>query len=228
MSFNLNKVQKEEIRRLTQKANRRISAAFKEYEAAGLKLVPRELTMGIQYKEQWENEKYALSRSTKFDSAKDYYNRLKVLKQFDIPDAKGGVPTLSEYKNVQSNKIRKAIVTSLGTKTVMGLPPELMEILLKQIDKMSAPDMAKFWKGFSRKAQQLKLKYSSEVAMNYAMNDFFGAEEIRPFLLDAIINVTVGPNATGEEKMKVLNEIKFFNNISLLNYLKKNENKRGK
>lgn len=151
--------QKEEIRRLTQLANRRIANAFKAYEKEGKTLAPSEVTGGIQTREQWHSEKYALSRSVKFESFKEYREQIHFLRQFEVMR-----PSITEYTKVQQEKTLQAIESSLG---------HLPKGTAKQINKMSAPQLAEFWKQFSDNARRAGMKYSSDAIMNQTMNDMF-------------------------------------------------------
>ncbi len=151
--------QKEEVRRLTQLANRRIANAFKAYEKEGKTLAPSEVTGGIQTREQWASEKYALSRSVKFESFKEYRDRIHFLRQFEVTR-----PSITEYNKIQQEKTLQAIESSLG---------QIPEGTEKKISKMTAPQLAEFWKQFSNNASRAGMKYSSDAIMNQTMNDMF-------------------------------------------------------
>ena len=69
---NLTAQQKDEIRRLTQLANRRIKFAEKEYKRAGGSVLPREVVGDLQIKEKWATPNTPISRSVRFESEKDY------------------------------------------------------------------------------------------------------------------------------------------------------------
>jgi pyruvate dehydrogenase complex dehydrogenase (E1) component len=157
--------QKEEIRRLTQLANRRIKNAFKAYEAEGKHIVPTEITGGIQTREQWEAKNYALSRSVKFESKKEYNQRLHFLRQFEHMR-----PGIKEYSAAQVEKTLQAVETSLG----LPVPEELE----KKIRKLNAPQLSTFWKKFSKEGSRLGMKYSSNAAMSETIAEFF-KEDIR-------------------------------------------------
>lgn len=164
--IDLSKAQKEEIRRLTQLANRRIKAAFKAYEKEGMRITPREVTGNIQIREQWYSEKYALSRSVRFETQKEYRQHLHYLRQFEHAR-----PGIKEYTQAQREKTLDAIETSLG---------EVPKDLQQKIMKMNAPQLAKFWEKFSEKSQKLGLKYASDKAMEAALHDFF-PEDVQSF-----------------------------------------------
>lgn len=156
----LNKAQKEEIRRLTQLANRRIKAAFKVYEKEGMAVVPKDVTGNIQLREQWASDKYAISRSVKFASQKEYREQLHFLRQFEVMR-----PGIKEYTQVQREKTLAAMETSLGT----DVPADMV----KKVNKLSAPQLSKFWNSFSDKAVKLGAKYSSNAAMEATLMEFF-------------------------------------------------------
>lgn len=149
----LSKEQKDEVRKLTQQANRRIKAFAQEYDKYGLDIIPAEVSMGIQVKEQWASDKYALSRSTKFETVHEYREHLKQLKKY-AEGSKGGIPTLTEYTSIQQQKLIDAIETI--TKE------ELSEEMLKNISSMSAGQLVKFWDEFERRAVRLAGKFSSD------------------------------------------------------------------
>lgn len=156
----LTKAQKEEIRRLTQFANRRIKAAFKEYEKEGKTIAPREVTGDIQIREQWHSQNYALSRSVKFTTMKEYRERLNYLRSFERMR-----PTIAEYRDIQREKTILAMETSLGQ--------EVPEKIVKAIHKMSSPRLADFWNSFSDKASKMGLQYSSNAVMSQTMEEYF-------------------------------------------------------
>ena len=153
--------QKNELRRLTQKANRRISAFAKEYEKKGLTIIPREVSGGIQHKSQWATDKYAISRSTKFETERAFREHMRWLRQFDNANIR---PTVTEYKKVQQRKLKQAVETSLG----QALTPEQK----KAIDKMGLGEMADFWRRFSDVSRRLGVRYSSTAAMEMTLELF--------------------------------------------------------
>lgn len=208
------------IRRLTQKANRRITQAFKIYEETGKYRIPGAITEGrITTREDWASEKYPLSRSIVFESEKAFQKHLAWLQRFDLPEARGGLPTMTEYQNIQGNKILLAMQTALGGATPYDMPPEIMEHMYKAIMNMSAPEQTDFWKAFQKRGQKLLDKFSSKAAMEQALNEFFGKEEIRPLLIKSIIEAKGIKSVTGQ-RME-FDKIKNYNNKALVNYLKK-------
>jgi hypothetical protein len=208
------------IRRLTQKANRRITQAFKIYEETGKYRIPGAITEGrITTREDWASEKYPLSRSVVFESEKAFQKHLAWLQRFDLPEARGGLPTMTEYQNIQGNKILLAMQTALGGATPYDMPPEIMEHMYKAIMNMSAPEQTDFWKAFQKRGQKLLDKFSSKAAMEQALNEFFGKEEIRPLLIKSIIEAKGIKSVTGQ-RME-FDKIKNYNNKALVNYLKK-------
>lgn len=156
----LSKAQKEEIRRLTQLANRRIKSAFQAYQKEGMDIVPREVTGGIQLKEQWASDKYAISRSVKFASQKEYREQLNFLRSFEVTR-----PGIKEYTEVQRQKTLQAVETTLGE--------EVPDKVVKKLNKMSAPQLSKFWNKFDDKATKMGAKYSSNDAMYQTLSEFF-------------------------------------------------------
>jgi hypothetical protein len=157
------KAAKEEFRRLTQLANRRIAAAMKAYEAEGKKIAPYDVTGGIQTRKQWESDKYALSRSIKFESEKEYKQHLHWLRQFEHMR-----PGIKEYTQVQREKTLAGMETALG---------EVPEALSKLINQMTAPQLSDFWDKFSRAASRLGMKYSSGDAAQQAVQDYFSEDK---------------------------------------------------
>ena len=207
------------IRRLTQKANRRITQAFKIYEETGKHRIPGAITEGrITTREDWASEKYPLSRSIVFESEKAFQKHLAWLQRFDLPEARGGLPTMTEYQHIQGNKILLAMQTALGGAAPYDMPPEIMEHMYKAIMNMSAPEQTDFWKAFQKRGQKLLDKFSSKAAMEQALNEFFGKEEIRPLLIKSIIEAKGIKSVTGQ-RME-FDKIKNYNNKALVNYLK--------
>lgn len=156
----LTNAQKDEIRRLTQLANRRIKSAFKEYEKEGLTLAPKTVTGGIQTREQWNTKNYALSRSVKFDNEKEYRKHLKFLRSFVTER-----PNMTEFTQAQREKTKLGVETSLG----IDIPSTLAEV----ISRLNAPQLSKFWKKFSEVSAKMGLKYASEKALDDTIVEFF-------------------------------------------------------
>lgn len=169
--FELTARQKDEIRRLTQKANRRIKQAYREYKKAGREIAPFEVTGGIQLKSQWETPKNPLSRSVSFSSKSEYIERLTFLKQFDRPLSKGGAPTMTQYTEMQRFKTLKAIESSLGG--LDGNLPSSVKNVLHDILNMSSVELSDFWERFSVNSARAGLQYSSEAVMASTMAEFF-------------------------------------------------------
>ncbi len=153
--------QKNELRRLTQRANRRIKAFMKEYEKEGLAIIPKEVSGGIQHRSQWATDKYALSRSTKFESEHAFKQHMRFLRQFENPTIR---PTVSQYRKVQREKVKKAVVTSLGR--------DLTVEQVRTIDKMDLGKMSDFWHTFSDVSRRLGVRYSSTAAMETTLELF--------------------------------------------------------
>ena len=218
-SFKASKAQADLVRRLTQKANRRITQAFKIYEETGKYRIPGSITGGrITTRDDWETEKYPLSRKITFDSEAAFQKHLAWLQRFDLPEARGGLPTMTEYQHIQGNKILQAMQTALGGAAPYDMPPEIMEQMYKTIMNMSAPEQTDFWNTFSKRSQKMLNHYSSKAAMEQALNEFFGKEEIRPLLIKSIIEAKGIKSVTGQ-RME-FDKIKNYNNKALVNYLK--------
>lgn len=158
--IDLTPFQKDEIRRLTQLANRRIKAAQKAYAKEGLEVLPYEVVGDYQLKEEWATKTTPISRSVKFTSQKEYRKQLKFLRSFEITR-----PGIKEYSSIQQEKTLKAIETSLGA----DVPGDIAE----KISKMNAPQLAKFWKKFDEKSTRLGFKYSSGDNMVQTLTEFF-------------------------------------------------------
>lgn len=161
----LNKDQKEEIRRLTQLANRRIRQADNVYKKAGMEVLPRDVVGEYQTKEKWDSAKNPISRSIKFTSQKEYRQQLHKLQRFERSR-----PAMKEYTELQRNKTVQAVETSLGDN--VNIPQHIS----KKLAKLSAPELARFWNMFSDKAARLGLKYGSDAAMKQTIAEFFGED----------------------------------------------------
>ena len=163
--YKLTAYEKNELRRLTQMANRRIKAYMVEYEKAGLSIIPKEVSGGIQTREQWASEKYAISRSTKFANEQAFRSHLNWLRQFEKPAIR---PRVTEYTKVQKAKTIEAY------KTIMG---NINEETVKKIEKMSLPELSKFWKKFSDRARKLGTQYSSDAMQVLMENELYAEDE---------------------------------------------------
>lgn len=153
--------QKDEIRRLTQLANRRIESFHKEYAKLGKEIIPFEVSGGIQTKDQWETKKYALSRSTRFTSEREYYRRLKFLRSFENPVIR---QTVTEYTKSQQEKLLNVM-----DKTISG---GLSEVDIEKVRGMSLQGILKFWEKFSEVSRRMGLRYSSDAAMTETLEYF--------------------------------------------------------
>lgn len=163
---NLTAQQKDEIRRLTQLANRRIKFAEKEYKRAGGSVLPREVVGDLQIKEKWATPNTPISRSVKFESEKDYRKQLQFLRSFDPKATKQGArPSISQYTLIQRDKTKNALETSFGQ--------EVSGAINDKISKMTAPQLTEFWNTYARKSTQLGLKYSSGDAMQQTLAELF-------------------------------------------------------
>lgn len=163
---NLTAQQKDEIRRLTQLANRRIKFAEKEYKRSGASVLPREVVGDYQIREKWATHNTPISRSVKFESEKDYRKQLQFLRSFDPKaSSQGARPSISQYTLIQREKTRKAIETSFGQ--------EVPGAINDKITRMTAPQLSEFWNTYARKSAKLGLKYNSGDAMRQTIAEFF-------------------------------------------------------
>ena len=162
----LTNAQKDEIRRLTQLANRRIKFALKEYERSGGTVLPKEVVGGYQIKEKWHTKSTPISRSVRFESEREYRKQLNFLRSFDPKSTGAGArPSISQFTLIQRDKTAQALETSFGA----GVP----DSVLQKIKTMSAPQLTEFWNTYSRKSAKLGMKYSSGDAMRQTLAEFF-------------------------------------------------------
>jgi hypothetical protein len=168
--FKLNAKEKDEIRKLTQQANRRIAAFLKVYEDGGYRVIPKEVSGGfnIEVREEFQTNKYALSRSTKFETEKEYKRHLNRLKRFD-PDYQGPdrTPSVSEYTEIQKEKTFSAIKTA-------GI--EIDEYNLQRLESMDIIELKKFWAEFTRRAVRMAAEYSSDQLFMAMMDEYSAVE----------------------------------------------------
>lgn len=160
MAHNLSASQKEEIRRLTQLANRRIKASSKAWEKWGGDIAPKELAGNHQIKEQWNTSTSPLSRSVKFESKADYLQQLKYLKSFEHDKM-----NVTEYKKLQIDKLNIAVTSATGE--------YLSPAIQKKLDKMNPVELSNFWDKFNDNARKLGVKYSSGDNMEHTLTEFF-------------------------------------------------------
>lgn len=158
--------QKEEIRRLTQLANRRIKAAERAYRKQGKDVIPAEIAGPYQVKERWHTDKTPISRSVKFASDKEYKEHLKLLRSFDPKATRMHRPGIKEYTEIQRDKVGYAVKTALGDEVSFSL-------IEQKLSKMSAPEVADFWNTFSDKAARAGMQYSSEAIMSETFTELF-------------------------------------------------------
>lgn len=170
--YTLTTSQKDEIRRLTQLANRRIKTAEKQYRAQGKVVAPRDVVGDLQSKDNWHTPSTPLSRSVVFESKQDYEKKLRFLRSFDPKSPGQTRPTMTEYTVTQRSKTALAVETSLGT--------EVPASLLKEINSLTAPELSEFWKRYSQKASKLGVRYSSLQAMQETLNELF-PEDVKQF-----------------------------------------------
>ena len=160
MAVKLTNAQKNEIRRLTQFANRRILAAAREYQYAGKDVLPSEVVGEYQIKEKWHTTKTPISRSVKFDSMADYNRQIKKLRAYEVER-----DDIWTYTRVAKEKTLQAMETSLGRE----IPPDLQN----KVNSLTAAKLGDFWKTFKNKVVRLGTQYSSNSAMTNAMEDYF-------------------------------------------------------
>lgn len=158
--------QKDEIRRLTQLANRRIRNAEKAYNKAGKDIIPNEIAGPYQDKRKWATESTPISRTVKFESKKDYNEQMRILRSFDPKATRAHRPGIKEYTEIQREKTALAISTSLdggfSYSNMMG-----------RLANLTAPQLSDFWNTFSEKASHLGMNYSSEAAMEETFAELF-------------------------------------------------------
>lgn len=152
--------QKDEIRRLSQLANRRIKAAERAYRKEGKDILPQEVTGKHQIKSRWATKSTPISRSVKFETEKDYRKQLEYLRSFEVQR-----PGIKQYTNIQQQKTLQAVETSFGK--------EVPQSLQEKLSKMTAPQLTEFWNKFSGKASKLGIQYSSGQAMQDTMNELY-------------------------------------------------------
>ncbi len=153
--------QRKELQRLTQFANRRIKAFTKEYEKAGMTILPREVSGGIQTRQQWANDKTPLSRSTKFADKKAFDAHMRWLKSFEHSR-----PNVTDYEQIQRVKVLQGVGTAVGQ----------YNISVKLEDKLanlSVAELKKFWDLYSEYSKRIGLLYSSDAVMSITMMEFF-------------------------------------------------------
>ena len=160
MAVKLTDAQKNELRRLTQFAKRRILAVAREYKYAGKDVLQRELVGEYQIKEKWHTTKTPISRSVKFDSMADYRRQINKLRTYEVE--KDDIWT---YTRVAKNKTLQAMETALG----IEIPPDLAN----KVNSLTAAKLGDFWKNFNNKVVRLGTQYSSNSAMVNAMEDYF-------------------------------------------------------
>lgn len=170
MTVQLNPAQKEEIRRLTQLANRRIKNVEKAYAKEGKSVLPREIVGDFQVREKWQTKANPLSRSIKFEDEKAYNDHLRMLRSFETRR-----PGIKEYTRVQRMKTIDAVETALGKE----IPPNFA----KKLGRMSAPALSDFWSRFSERTKRMVENYSSSAVMSETIEEFF--PEDAAFLLEA-------------------------------------------
>lgn len=172
MAYKVPKHMRNDFRRLTQLANRRVKAFTKHYEKGGQNIIPKAVTAGfdVQSRKQWFSEKYAFSRSVKFESKKDYQEHMAKLRKFDnkqkIFESSLNV---TEYTALQQDKIASALNTS-GVEIDMNM--------YNKINSMTAVELSKFWATYERIGRRMGLQYNSEAAMSLALDEFMSNKDV--------------------------------------------------
>ena len=151
--------QKDEIRKLTQFANRRIKRAFKEYEDAGRTVVPTDLTGFLNTRDEWHTATTPLSRSVVFESEQEYRHTINRLRQF-----RHTAPDIQTWTDDQR------VVTLSGLETALGDVPD--EVVNRVIE-MDAVQLSDFWNKFSQNARRMGAQYSSYQNMQDTLREFF-------------------------------------------------------
>lgn len=156
----LSPAQKQEIKILTQFMNRRIAKAQKVYGQYAKDIIPKELGGEVQLKDDWLTSKTPVSRSVKFDSEKDYRQRINFLRRY-----RRTAPDLEQYTADKARTTMSAMETSLGR--------DIPDKLRSKLNTLSAPELSDFWNTFSKKARRMGLSYSSDSAMQSSLQEFF-------------------------------------------------------
>ena len=159
----LTPAQKDEIRKLTQFANRRIRKVQKTYAKEGALVMPRELTGSAQIQENWATSNTPISRSVVFESERDYRQQITFLRRFRNMN-----PTLEDFTQRHAERTTQSIETALGSE----LTPELRE----KISNMTAPQIDRFWNNFTQKSIRLGALYNSESAAAAALQEIFNED----------------------------------------------------
>ena len=149
-----------EYRRLIKKANRRIVAHLEDYSKGGLEIIPKELVQelkGIQHRKQFETKKMPLSSSIKGKSEKVLKAEVNHLKKvLDNKRSPYYQPTVTEYVDINRNKLIQALETS-------GI--EIGDKLKENLNKMSSVQISRFWAEYMKRGQRAGFHYSSEAIM---------------------------------------------------------------
>lgn len=155
----LTKEQKNEIRRLTQFANRRILSAYERQRGSGMDVLPSEVTGDFQVKAKWHTDKTPISRSIKFTSQREYKSQLKMLQDFERLR-----PDIWTYT---SRHVQRSLI---GVETSLGYVPDDLK---NRLQSMNNAQLTKFWNKFSNTVIRMGMTYSSESAMLQTMTEFF-------------------------------------------------------
>ncbi|MGL4521855.1 MAG: hypothetical protein ACRCWQ_04855 [Bacilli bacterium] len=159
--YTLTADEKNELRRLTQKANRRIKTAYDELILEQKHKKGRKKTVIIplavagrnkQIQKQWATESTPYSRSTKFETKEDFRRHMNELRSFD-PGLAHSKPTLKEYAKTSANKILKAFDTA-------GV--QLTAEQRKLLSSLSVEQQRQFWRKYDEIASKYFNNYSSD------------------------------------------------------------------
>ena len=151
--------QKDEVRKLTQFANRRIKRAFKEYEASGKTVVPTDLTGFLNTRDEWHTASTPLSRSVVFESEQEYRRTINRLRQF-----RHTAPDIQTWTDDQR------VVTLSGLETALGQVPDAV---VNRVIEMNAVELSEFWDRFTKNARRMGAQYSSLQNMVDTLREFF-------------------------------------------------------
>ena len=153
--------QKDEVRKLTQFANRRIKRAFKEYEASGKTVVPTDLTGFLNTRDEWHTASTPLSRSVVFESEQEYRRTINRLRQF-----RHTAPDIQTWTDDQRTVTLSGLESALGRGNV---PDEVINKVLE----MNAVELSEFWDRFTKNARRMGAQYSSLQNMQDTLREFF-------------------------------------------------------
>ena len=162
--FKITEQEKEELRRLTQLANRRILNAHRAYQREGKDIVPIEIVgkKELQIKDNWHTPKQPLSRGhTQFKDRREFRRHMQFLREFETRR-----PGIKEFTEIEREKVGQAIKTALGDEVNL-------DFIRDKLKRMTAPQLSEFWNRFSDKARRRGLNYSSDAVMVETFAELF-------------------------------------------------------